>query len=176
MKLLCRLFFIFWCFYGGVNAAYGQNLVAPSTDEDGNFSVSLTGLWGIQLSSCNYFGPAQRVDEISPGGVTKSYWGYYRENTEWPMLGKPAGIYKYKAEVKICNLRSGAGVSLQTIVTDEIQVNVNGTQVVRPASAGEILFFYDALGRLTGRSDAVNPKQIYVYDKAGNRNAVVTNP
>lgn len=173
-----RLLHIFYvCFWFSIlsSSAQAQILVAPSTDEDGNYVVALSGLWGAPLSTCNYWGPAQRLDEISPTGTAKSYWGYYRTETEWDMVGKLAGIYKYTAEIKICQL-TGYGASLQTIVTPQVHVNVNGTQVIRPAASGEILFFYDALGRLTGRSDALNPKQVYVYDKAGNRKIIVANP
>ena len=111
-------------------------------------------------------------------------YGYIRTITTFYCNGYPGSIAivtqeKYTASNPtpyLCTVQNGTNPQVvrvgNTCGTSTSYFEVKEKTIVPnlpAAAAGEILFTYDALGRLVGRADAINTQQMYGYDAAGNR-------
>ena len=85
--------------------------------------------------------------------------------------------YPSPSPIQSCSVQKSNDISLvysgETCGGGLLKVaDLSAPPLLPKAPAGETLYFYDALGRLMGRSDSVNPQRVYSYDEAGNRKSV----
>lgn len=132
------------------------SLTAPTTDEDGNFTLSWTG------------GGAYALVQEKINGIYTTFNGMSGASGSQTITGKAPGTYYYRIQ-SYCQTGPYAPTAC-----DYRDATVVVTGFISPASPSTVKYTYDALGRLQVVEENNSTAESYQYDRAGNRCKVIS--